>query len=202
MWSYNPALFQIQKKGEKMKVIGFAGTNGAGKDTVADYVAEKYGYKKITMGDIIRERLKSEGVTEISRKVTGEYQKKFVDEFGIDYWPKETVKEIRKQGWDKVVISGLRYPTDVTSFKEAFQKDFFSVLVDASPEARFERMSSRGRADAPKTIEEFQQQEKYEDDMFHFNDTKKEIDVVVDNGGALDETKKQIDKIVEEKGFN
>ena len=39
-----------------MKVIGFAGTNGAGKDTVADYVAKKYGYKKITMGDIIRER--------------------------------------------------------------------------------------------------------------------------------------------------
>jgi len=63
-----------------MKMIGFAGTNGAGKDTVADQVVKKYGYKKITIGDIIRERLKAEGVTEINREVTGEYQKKFVDQ--------------------------------------------------------------------------------------------------------------------------
>ena len=185
-----------------MKVIGFAGTNGAGKDTVVDHVVEKYGYKKITMGDIIRERLKQEGVTEINRQVTGEYQKKFVDEFGIDYWPKETVKVIKEKGWEKVAISGLRYPTDVTSFKEAFGENFFSVLVDADPKIRFERMSSRGRYDAPKTIEEFQKQEDYENNMFHFDETKKHIDHVVDNGSTLEETYAQMDKLIEEKGYN
>jgi len=76
------------------------------------------------------------------------------------------------------------------------------VLVDADPQVRFERMSSRGRYDAPKTLEEFQKQEEYEDNMFHFGETKKEIEFVVDNGGTLEQTFTQINELIKEKGFD
>lgn len=185
-----------------MKVIGFAGTNGAGKDTVADYVCERYGYKKITVGDIIRQRLKEEGIGEIDRKVTGEYQKKYVEKYGIDYWMKEVIAEIKNQGWKKAAISGLRYPNDVDAPREEFGEDFFAILVDADPKVRFERMTSRARYDAPKNIEEFNKQEEYENRMFSFEETKKKIDFVIDNGGTLEETHAQIDRLLKEKGFD
>ena len=184
-----------------MKVIGFAGTNSAGKDTVADYICEKYSYKKITIGDIIRARLAAEGVTKIDRVVAGEYQKKFVDKYGKDYWIKEVISEIKKKGWKKAVISGLRYPIDVTVPKKEFGKDFMSILVDADPQIRFERVVSRGRYDAPKNLEEFKKQEDYENKMFHFDETFKLMAQRIDNGGTLEQTHTQVDKLLKEKGF-
>ena len=39
------------------KKIGLAGKSGSGKDLVADYIGERYGYKKIAVADAIREEV-------------------------------------------------------------------------------------------------------------------------------------------------
>ena len=45
-----------------MKVIGLMGTIGAGKGTVADYLMGRYGFKSITMGDLVREEAEKVGL--------------------------------------------------------------------------------------------------------------------------------------------
>jgi hypothetical protein len=37
------------------KIIGLAGKSGSGKDVVADYIGDNYGYKKIAVADAIRD---------------------------------------------------------------------------------------------------------------------------------------------------
>ena len=46
-----------------MKIIGIMGLIGSGKDAVSQYLAEKYGYEVIGMGNIVRELSKGIGRT-------------------------------------------------------------------------------------------------------------------------------------------
>ena len=39
----------------KYPIIGIAGTLATGKDTVAEYLAEQFGYTHVSTGDIVRE---------------------------------------------------------------------------------------------------------------------------------------------------
>jgi dephospho-CoA kinase len=183
-----------------MKVIGLTGTNGAGKDAVAELLG-KQGYQKITIGDVIRARMSSEGIKAPSREQAHEYQKRFVDKFGIDYWPKEIIKEIKKHGWTKVAISGLRYPSDIRILKQEFGKDFIAILVDADSKIRYQRLAGRGRADAPKTYAEFLEQEKNEEKTFNLKETFRLIDFRVDNSGNLERTRTQVTRILLKAGF-
>jgi len=184
-----------------MKVIGFAGTNGSGKDTIADFIVQKFKYHKITVSDIIKQRMGEEGITEITRESQGAYQKKFVQQFGIDYWMREVVKEIKAKKWRKVAVSGLRYPTDVTTLRNEFKEKFTAILVDADPKIRFERMVSRGRADAPKSFEEFMKQENNENKMFNFDETFKLMDHRLDNGGTMEQSQANALELIRKIGF-
>lgn len=47
--------FVKYKPRQKFKVIGITGLKYNGKDTVSDYLCKKYGYKKITLADPLKE---------------------------------------------------------------------------------------------------------------------------------------------------
>lgn len=36
------------------KIIGLAGKSGSGKDVIADFISEKYGYKKVAVADALK----------------------------------------------------------------------------------------------------------------------------------------------------
>lgn len=183
-----------------MKVIGIAGTNGAGKDAVANYICKRYGYKKITVGEIVREMMKEEKIR-ITRKSQGSYQKKYVKKHGMDYFMKKVIEKIKRGRKKKIVVSGLRYPTDVKTLKKAFKKKFFSLMVDSDPKIRYYRMTKRKRADMPRSYEHFQKQENREFQLFKFKQTFKLIDEIIMNNETFYDLKANIRKIIKKKRF-
>lgn len=175
-----------------MKVIGLVGPIGSGKDTVSSYIAEKYGYKVVGMGDIVREI-----ATELGRGHTRDElqltQKEVVTRYGSEYFAKRVVEKIRKNGWEKAVINGIRRPEDASVPKSEFGKDMVIAWVDALPEIRFKRMKSRKRPGDPNTLEEFMRQEENEKKLFRWDETKKFVDgVIINNDGSYEHLHKNI----------
>lgn len=176
-----------------MKVIGLTGPIGSGKDTVSNYIAKKYGYKVIVMGDIVREI-----ATELGRGHTRDdlqlTQKEVVANHGIGYFAERVVEKIKKNGWNKVVINGIRRPEDAAVPKKEFGKDMVVALVDALPAIRFGRMKSRNRPGDPHTMEEFLRQEENEKRHFRWDETKKFVDsVIINNDGSFGQLHKNVD---------
>ena len=183
-----------------MKVIGLVGPIGSGKDTVSDYISKKYGYKVIVMGDIVREI-----ATELGRGHSRDdlhlTQREVVAKYGLSYFAGRVVEKIRKNGWEKVVINGIRRPEDAAVPKKEFGKDMVVALVDALPQIRFERMKARKRQGDPHTMEEFIRQEKNEKKLFQFDETMKFVDsIIINNDGSFEQLYKTVDAFM--KKFN
>lgn len=83
-----------------MKKIGLAGRSGSGKDLIADYIGEKYGYRKIAVADGIREEVKeflsNALLTEVlHRKMVPIDFKVVWDAYINSIWAKPTSPEMR-----------------------------------------------------------------------------------------------------------
>jgi len=180
---------------DNVKVVCVLGLIGSGKDEVANYLERKYGYKKIVMGDIIREFAKKDGL-DITRENLQMIQKKYRDKFGVLFFAKEVIKIIEKNEWRKIVIVGSRRPEETKFFKDFFGNNIILILVEAESKIRFERLLKRNREGDPKTFEEFIQQEKNEMKLFNFDETFKYADYKIDNNGDFNKLHAQIDEIL------
>ncbi|MFH0868726.1 MAG: AAA family ATPase [archaeon] len=176
-------------------IIGVTGTIGAGKDTVTDYLRDKYGFTVVSMGDIVREELKSTGMQE-NRENLQFIAKKRTDEFGNGYWARKCAAKIQQLGKEKTAVTGVRRPMDVSIPKKVFGNIYKLIFVDADVELRFKRLKSRKRVGDPKTLAEFKKQELAEWKLFDYEKTAKMADFTVKNEGALEELQKQVDEIL------
>jgi hypothetical protein len=86
-----------------MKIIAFAGLQGAGKDTAAAYLIEKYGYTKISFSAALKDmvarvfhmdRETLEGVTPEARAEREEVDSWWSDKLGRDVSPRDILIEI------------------------------------------------------------------------------------------------------------
>ncbi|RLG16958.1 hypothetical protein DRN63_03530 [Nanoarchaeota archaeon] len=178
------------------KIIGVAGTIGAGKDIVTKYIAEKYGYEVIIMGDLVRKVAKEEGLDE-SRESLVRVQKEKVEKFGKSYWGKMVVDLIEEKDWKKVVINGIRRVEDYLIPKNHFKEDKFVFLfVDADPKLRAERLIKRGREGDPKNWDEFLIQENWENENFDYDKLRKLYDYKIENNGTLEELYQKVDDFI------
>jgi dephospho-CoA kinase len=183
-----------------MRIIGLFGLIGSGKDTVSDYLAQKYGYNVIIMGDIVRELCTQHGL-EPTRDNMIRTQREQVGKYGIKWFSEEVVRRIRANKWQNTVIGGMRRPEDAEVPKRAFGKDMILVEVDVDPKIRFERMKSRARIGDPKTFEEFMHQEELDKKAFDFEKLKTYIDYTVTNNGTREQLYKQVDAFLKKTGF-
>ena len=182
------------------KVIGIGGTNGAGKDAVANYIYKKHGYRKLSVGDILREILRERG-KKITRESQRELQKTLLKKYGQDYLMKKIVDKIKKGRLEKYVVPSMRYPSDIQIFRNTFKKNFIAIMVDANPRIRYDRMVRRKRADMPKTFKEFLDQDNKEFKTFNFKMTFKLIDDVILNNKTFDDLKRNTDHVLRKRGF-
>jgi dephospho-CoA kinase len=128
-----------------MKVIAFVGMPGAGKSVASD-VARAMGIPVVIMGDVLREEVKSRGLTptdENTGAVAGQLRK---DE-GMDAIAKRCIPRIEALGSRVVVVDGIRGIAEVETFKQAFGEHFTLVKIDAPFEVRLERLMRRARSD-------------------------------------------------------
>ncbi len=179
----------------KPKVIGVAGTVSCGKDTVADYFVEKYGFKKIVLGDFLRQEAIRRG-----HKVNRDYLRKLQyilkKEYGRDYLMKKVVEIINKKDHIRmlnIVIVGLRAPEETRLAKEKLKAKI--IFVDADPFIRYKRAKSRRRKGFAKTYEQFLHEEALENAAFDFHKTIKMANFKIDNSGTIKKTYQDTEKI-------
>jgi len=152
-------------------IIGLTGENCAGKGTVADYLKKK-GFYYLSLSDVIREELKSEG-REITRESLIEKGNSLRAEYGPGVLATKTAAVVQNDR--NYVIDSIRNPAEVAELRKL--AGFFLFHVTAPPEVRFDRMRSRDREEDPKTFEAFMKIEKME--AKNAERTKQNIDETV-----------------------
>ncbi len=147
------------------KIIGIAGTNGAGKDTLGELLAERSGYKFRSVSDILREELTRQGVPH-EREHMRALSTKWANEHGPEVLSLKTieayVEEEEREGHKGLAIGSIRRPAEA----KAIQDEGGVVLwVDADRRTRYDRIQAgnRGRGGTDElSFEEWSDQEDLE----------------------------------------
>lgn len=116
-----------------MRLIGIAGKAGAGKDTVADYLVETFGFRKASFADALKTGLAAMGFPEpLERALKEEIIPGFefswrqaAQQLGTewgrrldpDIWTKITAKRLKRAGID-TVIADVRFENEAAMIRE------------------------------------------------------------------------------------
>jgi len=146
-----------------MKLIGLAGTDASGKDTVGDMLAERFNWQVVSVSDILRAELNKRG-TELSRKSLRLLSAEWRRENGLGVLVDKAVELFDKNKYKGLVISSLRNHGEAD---EVHKLGGRVVWVDADPQMRYERIVGRNRGTEDQvSFEEFLAEE--QEQMFHY----------------------------------
>ncbi|MFH1821801.1 MAG: AAA family ATPase [Methanobacteriota archaeon] len=142
-----------------LQVIGIVGLPGSGKTAVAKAIVD-FNVPRVRMGDVVWGELKRQGQNITEAKV-GELSNEFRKKEGMGAIAKRCVPLIESRGKEKraVVVDGIRGIAEVDEFRKAFGKNFHLICTWASQKTRYQRISSRKRADDTITRESFQEKD-------------------------------------------
>lgn len=180
-----------------MKIIGIAGTNGSGKDTVSHMLNERHGYFVASATEMLEAELKKRGLPlerEYKRTVGNEWRSKY----GVSAIVDRAIELAKEAGYDKLVVGSLRNPGEADKVHEL---GGITVWVDADQRVHYERITSvdRGRVEDNKTFEEFQAEEQAEMQSqgdgkagLNMSAVKARADVIVENNDSNIEKFKSI----------
>jgi dephospho-CoA kinase len=141
-----------------MFIVAITGMPGAGKSTAAQALVAK-GWKRVVMGDVIREETRRRGL-EPDSKNTGEMMKRLRKERGNAAVAELCLDAIRKARSSKVVVDGIRSMSEVETFRKS--ADVILIVIHASRRRRFTLLKERGRSDDPLSYEMFLRREERE----------------------------------------
>ena len=175
-----------------MRNIGVLGAMGSGKGIAAEYLSDRYGYRIINMGNIIRAIAKKRKIPP-ARLNLEKLQRECRRRYGDDYVIKEAVAKAGESG-KPVILDGIRSLIDAKTAKKELGAKL--ILIYADPKLRFERLKRRRRADFPRTFAEFKKVEALENRTFAFGKTAQLADYTIDNGNGLKYLHSQLDSIM------
>jgi dephospho-CoA kinase len=146
----------------KFTILGIAGTNGSGKDTVGHILAEKHGYLFISVTELLRTEARRRELPverEVLRTISAEWRR----ELGLGVLVDKAIAEydLVQSQYKGLVMASLRNPGEADRVH-----DFGGSVIwlDADPRIRYDRIQtnavSRDRAEEDnKTFEQFQEEE-------------------------------------------
>ena len=173
-------------------IIGLVADISSGKDTVARYLAEKHGFERHTLSDILRAEAR-ELNKKPTRKNLGKISKILRKKEGKDALIKRLIKKFKKQ---KIVIAGIREAEEIEFLKKKFPGKIKILHLTADARIRFKRIKERGRTGDPKTFREFRNQEKKEWQEFNFKEIFKLANYKVINNNSVEALYKKIDSVI------
>lgn len=146
-----------------MKLIGLSGTNGSGKDTVGQVLAENHNYLFMTLTEALRAEARARGLApdRLSlRTISAEWRR----EGGLGVLVEKAIQAFEPiaDQYEGLVVASLRNPGEADLVHE---RGGTVVWVDADPRLRYQRIheSHRGRDEEDnKTYEEFLAEEQAE----------------------------------------
>ena len=188
----------------KLKLIGLSGTNGAGKDSVGEMLAERHGYIFVSVTDMLREELKRRELP-IIRENTSKLSAEWRREYGMGVLVDKAIDYYKTHSTNRggLVLASLRHPAEA----DAVHANGGTVIwVDADPNVRYARIQAnahqRNRAgEDNRTYEQFladEQREMYpEGDEATLNGAavKERADIFLqNNGNDIEAFKQEVEK--------
>ena len=143
------------------EIIGIAGTNGSGKDTLGAIRQRLGGAITVSLSDILRHELNKKGISherENLRSLSAEWRA----QEGPGVLSVKTIEQYNQEkearGLKGLSIVSLRHPAEAEVIKQA---GGIVVWVDADVRIRYDRILRRneGRAEDQKTFDEFVREE-------------------------------------------
>src|SRR3989344_7681948 len=128
-----------------MRIVGIGGTDGSGKDTVAQMLVERHGWLFISVTDILRQEAKRRGLPlerEQLRIIGNNWRRQFGLGVLVDKAMEIFEHESKKRKLNGLVLASLRNPGEAERVHELGGR---VVWVDADPRVRYERIVSRNR---------------------------------------------------------
>ncbi|MDQ5885645.1 MAG: hypothetical protein QG628_42 [Patescibacteria group bacterium] len=140
-----------------MNIIGLAGTNGSGKDTVAVMLKEKHGYLFADATTMLGNELSKRGLSH-ERVNKAALSAEWRREHGMGVIVDKAVELYKAGDYKGLIVGSLRHPGEADRVHEFGGK---VLWVDADQRIRYDRINggSRGRVEDRKTFEEFVQEE-------------------------------------------
>jgi len=147
------------------QIIGIAGTNGSGKDSTGQTLADRHSYLFVSVTDLLRAELNRRGVPvdrENLRNLSAEWRR----EYGLAVLVDRAIAEYNrlKGNYVGIAIASLRNPYEADRIHEL---GGIVIWVDADPQVRYQRIQNNAEARAragedAKTYEEFLAEEEAE----------------------------------------
>jgi len=180
-------------------VLGLTGKRGSGKDTMAEYLKAKYGFRVLTYtNDVLSPLLRHMG-KQVTRENLIDLALEMRRKGGKHILTKLICDKIESEGY--WAISGVRYPEEVSYFKERFGDSFRLVYVSCSTKKRYERVVKRGtKGEGHLTLKQFLEIEQRETEKI-INETIKLADLAVSNDGTFSEFRKAIIALAKKLGI-
>lgn len=143
----------------KRLIVCLTGMPGAGKSSVASFLKEK-GFEVVTMGDVVREEAKRQGLEPTDVNL-GKMMLKLRQDLGPGAVGHIVLQKLARDGSSSnVVIDGIRSIAEVEVLKKVGHVRL--LAIHASQVTRFMHLKKRGRADAPSNGNEFAGRDKRE----------------------------------------
>lgn len=147
------------------KIIGIAGTNGSGKDTVGHTLADRHSYLFISVTDLLRAELNRRGVL-VDREHLRELSAEWRRQYGLAVLMDRALESFNllKGNYVGLAIASLRNPAEADRIHEL---GGVVVWIDADPKERYHRIQTNVEARAragedAKTFEQFLAEEEAE----------------------------------------
>lgn len=141
------------------RIIGIAGTNGSGKDTLGALLASRYGYKSVSLSDILRAELTRQGRPHTRENLSG-LSRQIREAEGDGAMSRRVIETNDSDA--RLCITSVRTPGEVQEIQKAGGT---MVWIDADEQIRYDRIqaAARGRGETDNiSFEEFQRQQAVE----------------------------------------
>jgi len=172
-------------------IVCITGMPGSGKTTVADALKSD-GFQIISMGDVVREEAKRQGLA-LDGVTLGKLMLKLRKDLGLGAVAHLIARKMQHDHETLVAIDGLRSTHEVDVLKK---HGIVKVLaIHAPKESRFRFLRSRRRTDAPRSQDEFDTRDKREIDV-GLGEAISFSDSVITNDGTIKDLQKRALDIV------
>jgi dephospho-CoA kinase len=184
-----------------LRLIGLAGTAGAGKDAAADILTQMFGMQNLSSGDALRAITRFVYRLEPTFNPVRDQLYEVGNTIRTQVNPATLVQlcilQAQVLNVERAVISGLRSMGEAQAVRDA---GGIIVCIDAEAHVRYNRMFARGRdAEVNKTLEEFLEQDDRENRGTSLQGPGRGIkaivdsaDIVISNNGTLEELQAEL----------
>lgn len=176
-------------------IFGLAGEPGAGKDTVKEYLADRYGAQSLGFSLVLKDILNRLSL-ELCRVNYATLAEALRTSFGENILATVLADDAARMSAQIVVIDGIRKLGELDELRKL--SNFRFIFVETDLRVRYERIKNRGTKtdDQAKTFEEFVRDHEHAADR-EVRNLKEKADLIIENNGTLQDLCRRVDEVMQ-----